>query len=95
MTDGSNSKQQIRAFIERIENREREKKEASDDITAIYAEAKASGFDVPALRQLVRERKQDAQKMAEREAMVDLYRNALGDLASTPLGRAAVERQFS
>jgi uncharacterized protein (UPF0335 family) len=92
MTPGHN---QLRSFVERIENREREKKEASDDIAAIYAESKAAGFDTKALRKLIRERKEDAGKRAELEAVLETYRAALGPLDGTPLGRAAVERQFT
>ena len=69
---------QIRAFIERIERMEEEKKAIADDIREIYAEAKGNGFDVKVLRQIVRIRKQDHQERLEQEALLDLYMAALG-----------------
>jgi uncharacterized protein (UPF0335 family) len=82
---------QLRAIIERIERLEAEKKTIGEDIADVYAEAKGNGFDVKALRQIVRERKQDANERAEQETILDTYRRALGMLADTPLGRAATE----
>ena len=69
---------QIRAFIERIERMEEEKKAIADDIKEIYAEAKGNGFDTQVLRQIVRIRKQDAAERMEQEALLDLYMAALG-----------------
>ena len=69
---------QIRAFIERIERMEEEKKAIADDIKEIYAEAKGNGFDTKVLRQIVRIRKQDAAERMEQEALLDLYMTALG-----------------
>lgn len=69
---------QLRAFIERIERLESEKKNLSDDIKEVYAELKGTGFDGPAVRQLVRMRKQDAAKRQEAQAILDLYCAALG-----------------
>ena len=54
------AKDQLRAIIERIERLEEEKKTISDDIRDVYAEAKGNGYDVKALRTIVRMRKQDA-----------------------------------
>lgn len=71
---------QLRAFVERIERREEEKVAIAADIREIYAEAKGNGFDTKVLRQIVRERRQDANERAEREALLDLYRSALGML---------------
>ena len=69
---------QLRAFIERIERMEEEKKAISDDIKEIYAEAKGNGFDTKVLRQIVRIRKQDASERMEQEALLELYMAALG-----------------
>ena len=69
---------QLRAFIERIERLEEEKKTISDDIKDVYAEAKANGFDVKILRQVIRLRKQDADERSEQETLLDLYMAALG-----------------
>lgn len=69
---------QLRAFIERIERMEEEKKAIADDIKEIYGEAKGNGFDVKVLRQIVRIRKQDHNERMEQEALLDLYMAALG-----------------
>jgi uncharacterized protein (UPF0335 family) len=69
---------QLRAFIERIERLEEEKKTLSDDIKDVYAELKATGFDTKAVRTIVRLRKKDQSERQEEEAMIDLYKAALG-----------------
>ena len=69
---------QIRAFIERIERMEEEKKAIAEDIKEIYAEAKGNGFDTKVLRQIVRIRKQDHAERMEQEALLELYMAALG-----------------
>jgi len=72
------AKGQLKAVIERIEHLESEKKTISDDIKDIYGEAKGSGFDVKALRTIVRMRKQDADERQESEAVLETYMLALG-----------------
>jgi len=69
---------QLRALVERIERLEEEKKTISDDIKDVYAEAKATGFDTKALRTIIRLRKKDKAEREEEEAMLDLYKAALG-----------------
>lgn len=69
---------QLRAFIERIERMEKEKKAIADDITEIYAEAKGNGFDTKVLRMVIKIRKQDHAERMEQEALLDLYLAALG-----------------
>lgn len=69
---------QLRAFVERIERLEEEKKAISDDIKDVYGEAKGMGFDVKILRQVVRLRKQEPHEREEQEAILDLYMHALG-----------------
>ncbi|WP_319485860.1 DUF2312 domain-containing protein [uncultured Cohaesibacter sp.] len=69
---------QLRAFVERIERLEEEKKAISDDIKDVYAEAKGNGYDVKVMRQVVRMRKQDSNERMEMEALLDLYLHALG-----------------
>jgi uncharacterized protein (UPF0335 family) len=78
MADHGIARDQLRAFIERIERLEEEKKAISDDIKEVYAEAKGSGFDAKVMRQIVRIRKQDRNERAEQEAILDLYMHALG-----------------
>ena len=69
---------QLRAFIERIERLEEEKKGLTDDIRDVYGEAKANGFDVKIMRQIVRLRKMEDHQRKETEELLDLYRAALG-----------------
>lgn len=71
---------QIRSIIERIERLEEEKKGVADDIRDVYAEAKGVGFDVKALRAVVRMRRQDATERQEQEAILEIYMQALGML---------------
>lgn len=75
------AKDHLKAFIERIERLEEEKKAIADDIRDVYAEAKGTGFDVKALRAIVRLRKQDADERREHEAILETYMHALGMLA--------------
>jgi uncharacterized protein (UPF0335 family) len=72
------AREQLKAVVERIEKLEEEKKAISDDIRDVYAEAKGNGFDVKALRMVVRMRKQDKEELAEQEAILDTYLVALG-----------------
>ncbi|HXW23782.1 MAG TPA: DUF2312 domain-containing protein [Xanthobacteraceae bacterium] len=76
------AKDHLRAFVERIERLEEEKKAIADDIRDVYAEAKANGFDAKALRTVVRLRKLDVEERKEQEAIVDTYLQALGMLGS-------------
>ena len=69
---------QLRAFIERVERLEEDKKTISEDIKEVYAEMKANGFDTKAVRTIVRLRKKDQAERQEEEAMIDLYKAALG-----------------
>lgn len=81
MTDiGHNSiaKDQLKSIIERVERLEEDKAAIGSDIKDVYAEAKGNGYDVKALRAIVRYRKEDAQDRAEREAIFETYLNALG-----------------
>jgi uncharacterized protein (UPF0335 family) len=74
------AKDQLKAIIARIEKLEEEKKALSDDIRDVYAEAKGTGFDVKALRTVIRMRKQDANERQEQEAILETYLLALGML---------------
>lgn len=69
---------QLRAFIERIERLNEEKQTISDDIKEVFAEAKGSGFDVKAMRTIIKLRKKDRAEREEEQAMIDLYAEALG-----------------
>lgn len=77
---------QLRQFIEQIERLEEEKKALSDDIKDKFAEAKAVGFDVKALRQVLRLRKKSKTDRQEEEAILEVYLHALGMLDNDPTG---------
>jgi uncharacterized protein (UPF0335 family) len=76
------AKDQLKALVERIERLEEEKKALADDIKDVYGEAKANGFDVKALRTVIRLRKQDVEERKEQEAILETYLHALGMLAA-------------
>ncbi len=79
MTDvGDIAADRLRAFVERIERLEEEKAALVADIREIYAEAKGVGYDTKIMRQIVRLRKIDSQDRQEQEAILDLYKSALG-----------------
>jgi uncharacterized protein (UPF0335 family) len=76
------AKDHLKAFVERIERLEEEKKAIADDIRDVYGEAKATGFDVKVLRTVIRLRKQDVDERKEQEAILETYLHALGMLAA-------------
>jgi uncharacterized protein (UPF0335 family) len=69
---------QLRAFIERVERLEEEKQTIADDIKEVFAEMKGTGFDTKAVRTIIRLRKKDQAERQEEEAILDLYKAALG-----------------
>ena len=72
MTDiQGTTRDQLRAFVERIERLDEEKAALATDIREVYAEAKAMGFDTKVLRTVVRLRKKDAQERREEEEVAD------------------------
>lgn len=79
--------ERLKSFIERIERLEEEKKALADDIRDVYAEAKANGFAVKVMRQIVKIRKMDKDDLDEQEALLETYMRALGMRRS----RAAAE----
>jgi len=82
---------QIKSIVERIEKLEEEKAAIGEDIKEVYAEAKGNGFDPKIIKKVIALRKQDAQKRAEEQAILATYMDALGMLATTPLGAAAIK----
>ncbi|WP_235035480.1 GapR family DNA-binding domain-containing protein [Roseomonas sp. 18066] len=68
----------LRSIIERVERLEEERKALADDIKDIFGEAKAAGFEVKVIRQIIRLRKQEPAEVEEQETLLDLYRRALG-----------------
>ena len=81
-------------IIDRIEALESDKAEIASDIKEVYAEAKSGGFDPKIIRKVIALRRMDRDKRAEEQALIDTYMAALGQLADTPLGQAAVKREF-
>ncbi|ANB36183.1 hypothetical protein A6024_11770 [Rhodovulum sulfidophilum] len=69
---------ELRGFIERFETLAEEKAAIGDQQKAVMAEAKARGYDTKALRRLIALRKRHAEDIAEEEAVLQLYREALG-----------------
>lgn len=75
---GGIAAEHLRQFIARIEKLDEEKKVIAEDIKEVYAEAKGNGFDTKIIRQLIRLRKQEEADRQEAEALLDLYKQALG-----------------
>ena len=75
-----NAREQIRSIVERVERLEKEKKTISDDIGDVFKEAKGNGFDVRALRTIIRLRKMDGNERHEAETILETYMQALGML---------------
>jgi uncharacterized protein (UPF0335 family) len=69
---------ELRQFIERVERLEAEKKDIADQQKEVYAEASARGYDTKVMRKIVALRKRDSDDIAEEEALLELYREALG-----------------
>lgn len=68
----------LKAFIERIEHLEEEKRTIAEDIKEVYAEAKGTGYDIKIVRKIVSLRRQDKEKRREEEEILSLYMSALG-----------------
>ncbi len=69
---------QLRSFVERIDNLMDERDNLSSDIRDVFTEAKSAGYDLPALRAIIRANREDAEKRKNREAHIELYRGELG-----------------
>ncbi len=72
------ARDQLRAFVERIERLEEEKKTVADDIKDVYGEAKCMGFDTKILKKVIALRKKDDQERMEEDLILDTYLHALG-----------------
>lgn len=77
-SDGPRASEHLRSFIERIERLNEEIKALNDDKRDIYGEAKGRGFDVKAMKEVIRLRRMDSDDREEREALVETYMRALG-----------------
>lgn len=69
---------ELRAFVERYERLEVEKKDIADHQKEVMAEAKSRGYDTKILRKVIALRKMDPQEISEEEAVLELYKDALG-----------------
>ncbi len=69
---------ELRAFVERFERLDAEKKDLGEQQKEVMAEAKSRGYDTKALRKIVALRKMDPQEISEAEAVLELYKDALG-----------------
>jgi uncharacterized protein (UPF0335 family) len=76
----ASAQKQLRQLVEQIERLEEEKKQLAGDIRDKYLEAKAVGFDVKALRQIIRLRKKSQNERQEEDTVLQVYLHALGML---------------
>ena len=92
MTISNSENDNLKKLVARIEALEEEKAARAADIKEVYAEAKAFGFDPKILRKVVALRKKETVARTEEQELIDTYMAALGMLADTPLGQAAMRR---
>ncbi|WP_347939284.1 DUF2312 domain-containing protein [Rickettsia oklahomensis] len=71
-------KEQLEQYISKIERLEQEKADLSEEIKDIFQDASAHGFDVKAMKSILKLKKLDKDKLAEQDAMLELYRDTLG-----------------
>jgi uncharacterized protein (UPF0335 family) len=83
------AREALQSFVERIERLDDEKRALSEDIKEIYAQAKGSGFEPKIIRQIIKIRKTDKDKLDEEESLLELYKRALGMLPELGDARAA------
>jgi uncharacterized protein (UPF0335 family) len=72
------TREQLEQYITKLERLEEDKAAVAEDIREVIAAAKSDGFDVPTIRQILKLRKLDKNDLAEKEALLDLYRSVLG-----------------
>lgn len=78
MAEATASDEQLRLFVERIERLLEEKKGIQDDVRDVYLEAKSQGYDPKIMRQIVKLRSMPVHDRKEMEAVLDVYKSALG-----------------
>jgi uncharacterized protein (UPF0335 family) len=79
----------IRSFVERIEHVDAELQELNEQKKEVFAEAKAEGFDVKILKEIIKLRKQDKEERDERDTLLDLYMRAMETAEPEPSAKAA------
>ena len=70
--------EELKQFVERFERLEIEKKDIADQQKEVMAEAKSRGYDTRIMRKIVSLRKRDLEEVAEEEAVLSMYKTALG-----------------
>lgn len=80
----------LRGFVSEIERAEANKRVIAEDISEMYKSARKKGFDTKAMRHVVKMRLMEAEERRSLETRIDAYKHALGMLADTPLGQAAI-----
>ena len=83
---------QLVSIVERIEKIEDDRALLAADVKEIYIEAKSNGFDPKIIKKIIAMRKKDAEEREREEVILQSYMAALGMLADTPLGEAAMSR---
>jgi len=89
MSDVTISGGRIRSFVERIENLDAELQELNEQKKEVFSEAKAEGFDVKILREIIKLRKQDKDERDEHESLLDLYMRAMEQAPPEKVAKAA------
>jgi uncharacterized protein (UPF0335 family) len=69
---------ELKQFIERVERLEEEKRDIAEQIKEVMAEAKGRGYDTKIMRKIIALRRREADDIAEEEAILDMYKSALG-----------------
>jgi uncharacterized protein (UPF0335 family) len=87
---GDNAAKRLAGFVEEIEAAEERRRTLSDAIRTIYKTAKDAGFKNKIIRRVIADRRRDQDDIAAEQDMIDIYKQALGMLADTPLGVAAI-----
>lgn len=87
----SASDARLQSFVQRIENLEEQKKALASDIKEVFSEAANAGYDTSIIRSLLKARKMTDEERQERVHLMAVYMKAVGMLAGTPLGDAAIE----
>jgi uncharacterized protein (UPF0335 family) len=72
------AREELRSFVERYEQLDREKTDIAEQMKEVMAEAKSRGYDTKGLRKIIALRKRDPQDLSEEEAILELYKEALG-----------------
>jgi uncharacterized protein (UPF0335 family) len=79
----------IRSFVERIEHLDAELQDLNEQKKEVFSEAKAEGFEVKILKEIIKLRKQDKEERDERDTLLDLYMRAIETAESEPSAKAA------